>query len=232
MKHRFKIMTVFAMTAAIAACHDTPIIASATTVGDVIAYAYQIGMPEDMIQDYIAMGSGREWTSEQCDQAIAILSSMAGEWDDTSNGNQTQKPEDVPEPIAPAEFEDMPLEEKQDYIASVPGDQKQEYFDMMTEEEQNQFLKTTDTSEQSDMLAGMLGFETSPGYQFSVEELSDDTILISARDENNKLIGMTVFGDSVEETGKTYPVPILAASGIILLSNIVISVLVKKGGCA
>lgn len=33
---------------------------SAATVGDAIAYAYQVGMPEDMIQQYIAMGSGRE----------------------------------------------------------------------------------------------------------------------------------------------------------------------------
>lgn len=85
MKHKFKPMIVSSIAALTVFLNFNPITSSAATVGDVIAYAYQVGMPEDMIQQYIAMGSGREWTSEQCDQAISALSAWAAERDSAIN---------------------------------------------------------------------------------------------------------------------------------------------------
>ena len=55
--------------------------------------------------------------------------------------------------------------------------------------------------------------------------------MISARDEDNKLIGVTVLGDSVEKTGKTYTYPIIAALSTILMSAIGIIILLRKGRC-
>ena len=228
-----KKLLAFATAAAIAVLSGIPMTASATSVGDVIAYAYQVGMPEDMIQQYIAMGSGREWTSEQCDQAIAALSAWAAERDTAiSGGGQQYAPaEKVPDPIEPEEFEEMSIEEKQEYITSIPSEQKQEYLDVMTNDEKNQLLKKLDTSEQVEVIAGMLGFGDPFGYNFSIEDVSNGSVMISARDENNKLVGVTVLGDSVEKTGITYPVPILAATGAILLSAVGIIMIVRKGGC-
>ena len=228
-----KKLLAFAAAAAIAVFSGIPITASATSVGDVIAYAYQVGMPEDMIQQYIAMGSGREWTSEQCDQAIAALSAWAAERDTaiSGGGQQSVPAEKVPDPIEPEEFEEMSIEEKQEYITSIPSEQKQEYLDVMTNDEKNQLLKKLDTSEQVEVIAGMLGFGDPFGYNFSIEDVSNGSVMISARDENNKLVGVTVLGDSVEKTGITYPVPILAATGAILLSAVGIVMIVRKGGC-
>lgn len=230
---RMKKLLAFAAAAAIAVFSGIPMTASATSVGDVIAYAYQVGMPEDMIQQYIAMGSGREWTSEQCDQAIAALSAWAAERDTaiSGGGQQSVPAEKVPDPIEPEEFEEMSIEEKQEYITSIPSEQKQEYLDVMTNDEKNQLLKKLDTSEQVEVIAGMLGFGDPFGYNFSIEDVSNGSVMISARDENNKLVGVTVLGDSVEKTGITYPVPILAATGAILLSAIGIVMIVRKGGC-
>ncbi len=228
-----KKLLAFAAAAAIAVFSGIPMTASATSVGDVIAYAYQVGMPEDMIQQYIAMGSGREWTSEQCDQAIAALSAWAAERDTaiSGGGQQSVPAEKVPDPIEPEEFEEMSIEEKQEYITSIPSEQKQEYLDVMTNDEKNQLLKKLDTSEQVEVIAGMLGFGDPFGYNFSIEDVSNGSVMISARDENNKLVGVTVLGDSVEKTGITYPVPILAATGAILLSAVGIVMIVRKGGC-
>ncbi len=228
-----KKLLAFAAAAAIAVLSGIPMTASATSVGDVIAYAYQVGMPEDMIQQYIAMGSGREWTSEQCDQAIAALSAWAAERDTAISGvgQQSVPAEKVPDPIEPEEFEEMSIEEKQEYITSIPSEQKQEYLDVMTNDEKNQLLKKLDTSEQVEVIAGMLGFGDPFGYNFSIEDVSNGSVMISARDENNKLVGVTVLGDSVEKTGVTYPVPIIAAAGAILLSAVGIVMIVRKGGC-
>jgi hypothetical protein len=228
-----KKLLAFAAAATIAVFSGIPMTASATSVGDVIAYAYQVGMPEDMIQQYIAMGSGREWTSEQCDQAIAALSAWAAERDTaiSGGGQQSVPAEKVPDPIEPEEFEEMSIEEKQEYITSIPSEQKQEYLDVMTNDEKNQLLKKLDTSEQVEVIAGMLGFGDPFGYNFSIEDVSNGSVMISARDENNKLVGVTVLGDSVEKTGITYPVPILAATGAILISAVGIVMIVRKGGC-
>ena len=230
-KMRIKIKTLVVVAASalsIAMC--SPIITSAATVGDVISYAYQVGMPEDMIQGYIAMGSGREWTSEQCDQAIAALSAWAAERDSAISGGNVQT-QTVPDPIEPEEFEEMSIDEKQEYITSIPSDQKQEYLDVMTNDEKNQLLKKLDTSEQVEVIAGMLGFGDPFGYNFTIEDVSDGSVMISARDEDNKLIGVTVLGDSVEKTGKTYTYPIIAALSTILMSAIGIIILLRKGRC-
>ncbi len=227
---KLKYIVASAIAAFTVAFNCSSIAASATSVGDVISYAYQVGMPEDMIQQYIAMGSGREWSSDQCDQAIAALSAWAAERDSAiSDGGQSQQP--AVEPIEPEEFEEMSLEEKQEYITAVPSEQKHEYLDVMTNDEKNQLLKKMDTSEQVEVIAGMLGFGDPFGINFSIEDISDGSVLISARDDDNNLVGVTVLGDSVEKTGITYPVPIIAAFGVILLSVVGIGVMIRKGRC-
>jgi hypothetical protein len=227
---KLKFLVASTIAAFAVAFNCTSISASATSVGDVIAYAYQVGMPEDMIQQYIAMGSGREWSSEQCDKAIGMLSAWAAERDSAiSDGGQSQ-PASV-EPIEPEEFEEMSLEEKQEYITAVPSEQKQEYLDVMTNAEKNQLLKQLDTSEQVEVIAGMLGFGDPFGFNFSIEDVSDGSVMISARDDDNNLVGVTVLGDSVEKTGITYPVPIFVAFGTVLLSVAGIGAMIRKGRC-
>lgn len=202
------------------------ITASATSVGDVIAYARSIGMPEDMIQSYIAMGSGREYTSEQCDQAIAILSTYSFERDDAISSGEEKEVE----PVEPEVFEQMPIDEKKDYITSIPQEDKQEYLDYMTNEEKNQLLKELDITQQVEVISSMLGFGEAFGYDFSIEDISDGYVMISARDENQKLVGVTVLGDSVEKTGKPYTLPILTATGMMLLSVGGMAYIMKRTG--
>lgn len=59
-----------------------PICASATTKEDVIAVAKEVGMPEDLIQNYISMGANMDVSSEDCDKAIAQLYQVYGKTND------------------------------------------------------------------------------------------------------------------------------------------------------
>ena len=59
-------------------CAATAVPASASTVSDVIAAAYAVGIPAQYVQEGIAMYGGGNYTSEQCDQAIASIYSYQG----------------------------------------------------------------------------------------------------------------------------------------------------------
>lgn len=207
---------------------------SATTVDDVIAYARSVGMPEEQVQYYINMGSGGNYTSEQCDQAIAYLASYYADREqiigggDSPESSETGETVDEPERMEEEEFKDMDVHDKQDYVSSLPSEDKKQYLDLMTNEEKNQLVKEMDPSQQVELISGMLGVGDAFGYQFSVENVSDGAIMLSARDENGSLVGVTVLGDSVEKTGKPYLIPIAAFGGLILLSAAGLFLLVRK----
>lgn len=73
MRKKFKIVTAMLCSLCMALCVPNIVNVSATTVNDVIAYARSLGMPESEIQNYISQYGDGEYTSEQCDKAIAYL---------------------------------------------------------------------------------------------------------------------------------------------------------------
>lgn len=235
---------------------------SATTVDDVIAYAYEVGLPEAQIQECINRYSCGTYTSEQCDKAIGMLAQWKADRDAAIGGGDTpsepetesgssssetepgSNTESVPdsdkntnadngtaEPIpedAKEEFVNMDVHDKQEFINSLPSEEKKDYLDLMTNGEKNQLLKELEPSQQVEIISGMLGFGEAFGYQLSVENVSDGAVMLSARDEDGKLVNVSVIGDSVEKTGKSYLVPVSACAGLMLLSVAGMFMLVRK----
>ncbi|MGN0582038.1 MAG: hypothetical protein ACI4KB_04990 [Oscillospiraceae bacterium] len=231
---------------------------SATTVDDVIAYAYAVGLPEAQIQECINRYSGGSYTSEQCDQAIGMLAQWKADRDAAIGGGDTPSEsgtesgssssasdsnadsgpesekntntgadEPIPEDVR-EEFVNMDVHDKQEFVNSLPSEEKKGYLDLMTNEEKNQLLKELDPSQQVEIISGMLGFGEAFGYQLSVENVSDGAVMLSARDEDGKLVNVSVIGDSVEKTGKPYLVPIAVCAGLMLLSAAGMFMLVRK----
>ena len=194
-------------------CGAGTLTASATSVGDVIAHAYAVGLPESDIQACIAQYSGREYTSEQCDQAIAALDNWAKERDNKINeeinkGTTTAAPEEnrttettaataaaaagkTAQTTAPAkkDFLNMTLNEKVEYINSLPADQRNDFVQNMSNEERNSFLKQMKTSDQLDVISAMTDVGKAFGVNFSVDSVSDDASSVSIHDENGNLVG-------------------------------------------
>ncbi len=213
--------------------------ASATTVSDVIAYAYEVGLPESTIQQCINQYSSGTYTSEQCDAAIAALASWAAERDsaieDVLDGDTTSESETttattdesstdatttttVIETPTESEFIDMSLDEKVAYVNSLSEEERTEFIDNMSTDVRNSFLKQLDTDTQLEIVASLVDVGDALGVSFSVDSITDDALAISARDEDGNLIDVTTFGDSVEETGIPYTKPILLGVGAILLA--------------
>ena len=218
--------------------------AAATSVGDVIAHAYAVGLPEAQIQQCIAQYSGGNYTSEQCDRAIAALDNWASQRDqkiedelnkgttapaDNANSsagettttaakaNGQQRSARRPHPLA-KDFMDMTLDEKVSYINSLPADKRDSFVQNMSNDERNSFLKQLDTSDQLDIIASMADVGEAFGVNFSVDEISDGAISISAHDADGNLVGVSTFGNTVEATGIPYTVPVLIGGGAVVVA--------------
>ena len=117
-----------------------------------------------------------------------------------------------------SEFIQLSLEEKIEYVNSLPSAQRKEFISGLSNDARNSILKEMDTDKQLEMIESMMNTSDAFGLNFSVDSISDDAIVISSRDEDGNLMSVTTLGNSVEETGISYTMPLLAGGGAILLA--------------
>lgn len=268
-------------------CAATAVPASASTVSDVIAAAYAVGIPAQYVQEGIAMYGGGNYTSEQCDQAIASIYSYQGRVDElledyfgvpsngggnnnnasdsnsgsnnsnssdnnnsgsnsggnsgssgnnsnsSSNSNSGNNGGSSGDSDGSKSFADMTLDEKIDYVNQLPAEERSNYISNLTTEERNSFIKQLPVSDKAAVLNEFLGVGDSLGLHFTVDEMTNDSVVVSARDKDGKLIDVSAMGVTVEETGKSYTTPItiaalLAGGGICGVSAIIFAAGKKK----
>ena len=266
-------------------CAATAVPASASTVSDVIAAAYAVGIPAQYVQEGIAMYGGGNYTSEQCDQAIASIYSYQGRVDElledyfgvpsngggnsnasdnnsnsgnnssdnnnsgsnsggnsgssgnnsnsSSNSNSGNNGGPSGDSDGSKSFTDMTLDEKIDYVNQLPAEERSDYISNLTTEERNSFIKQLPVSDKAAVLNEFLGVGDSLGLHFTVDEMTNDSVVVSARDKDGKLIDVSAMGVTVEETGKSYTTPItiaalLAGGGICGVSAIIFAAGKKK----
>ena len=268
-------------------CAATAVPASASTVSDVIAAAYAVGIPAQYVQEGIAMYGGGNYTSEQCDQAIASIYSYQGRVDElledyfgvpsngggnnnnasdsnsgsnnsnssdnnnsgsnsggnsgssgnnshsSSNSNSGNNGGSSGDSDGSKSFTDMTLDEKIDYVNQLPAEERSNYISNLTTEERNSFIKQLPVSDKAAVLNEFLGVGDSLGLHFTVDEMTNDSVVVSARDKDGKLIDVSAMGVTVEETGKSYTTPItiaalLAGGGICGVSAIIFAAGKKK----
>ena len=194
MKHMTKKIAGLSLgLALVLGCGVGTLSAAATSVGDVIAHAYAVGLPEAQIQQCIAQYSGGNYTSEQCDRAIAALDNWASQ-------------------------RDQKIEDELNKGTTAPADNRDSFVQNMSNDERNSFLKQLDTSDQLDIIASMADVGEAFGVNFSVDEISDGAISISAHDADGNLVGVSTFGNTVEATGIPYTVPVLIGGGAVVVA--------------
>ena len=261
-------------------------------MSDVIAAAYAVGIPAQYVQEGIAMYGGGNYTSEQCDQAIASIYSYQGRVDElledyfgvpsnggnnnnasnnnsgsnnsnssnnnnsgsnsggnsgssgnnsnsssnsnsSNNANSGNNGGTSGDSDGSKSFTDMTLDEKIDYVNQLPAEERSNYISNLTTEERNSFIKQLPVSDKAAVLNEFLGVGDSLGLHFTVDEMTNDSVVVSARDKDGKLIDVSAMGVTVEETGKSYTTPItiaalLAGGGICGVSAIIFAAEKKK----
>lgn len=86
------------------------------------------------------------------------------------------------------------MQEKIDYVNQMPAEERSNYLSNLTPEERNSFIKQLPLNDKADVLNEFLGVGDSLGLHFTVDEMTNDTVVVSARDKNGKLIDVSGYG--------------------------------------
>lgn len=105
------------------------------------------------------------------------------------------------ERIPSNEFIGMTYEEKNDYIRSFPPEQQQVILDNLSVEERRNMMKQLPIEQKMEVVDSMAEVGEALGINISVEEISDDNISLSMRNDNGEFVGMVNAGTLVEDTG-------------------------------
>jgi hypothetical protein len=126
------------------------------------------------------------------------------------------------------DFINMTLEEKKAYLNGLSESEKTEFVNTMTSSERNSIIKQLGTEDKAALLQSFMSVGEEFGISFDVEELTDDNVVVRARDADGNLVNVTSMGITIDATGYSYTVPIAAAAGLMLLSVGGIAVLIHK----
>ena len=185
--------------------------ASAATKEDVIAAARAAGFPEVYVQAGINKLNEEEYTSEDYDSFIAALHTYEDEiWEKINQqfGTVTTAPENggpstTVTTTAPVQkpFINMTLEEKVAYVQSLPEDERAKFMASLSTTEKNSIIKQLSLNDKTDIINKLIETGKTMGFYFTVDDLEDDKLTISARDEEGKLIDVSSMGVVVDDTG-------------------------------
>lgn len=103
--------------------------------------------------------------------------------------------------ISSKEFAAMSLDEKRTYIASLTPEQRTAFLNNMSPDDYKSLLKQLPIDNKAEIIDGMADITSQLGLTLSVEELTDDNVVLSMKDENGKLVALSAASDTVAATG-------------------------------
>jgi len=127
--------------------------------------------------------------------------------------------------IDSGEFINMSLDEKTDYINSLDEDQKAEFMTSLSREERNSIIKQLPTEEKVEIMKGYVDAAKDMGVNVTVDDISENNISVTLRNEEGIVIDNAAVGVVIDETGISHTKPLLfaglgiltALSGFVLL---------------
>lgn len=131
--------------------------------------------------------------------------------------------------ISKKEFIALSYDEKQAYIATFPPDQQQFIIDNLSPEERRSLLKQMPVDKKIDVIDNMSSVMEDFGINLTVQDINDDTVKLTLRNDNGEIIGKSSIGkDIVENTGYDRRWVYAAAGGLFLLALAGIILVIRK----
>ena len=110
----------------------------------------------------------------------------------------------------------MTLEEKQNYVASLSPEDQTAFLNSLSPDELKSVVKQLPTDEKASVLDNFAKASSSLGVNVTVDEISNDSVSISMRNNKGELVDVASLGVIVEETGYDYrPVYLIAAAMLL-----------------
>ena len=122
------------------------------------------------------------------------------------------------ERIPKAEFIKMPIEEKKEYVASLTDESKQEFLNDLTTEERNSILKQLPAEQKAELIQSYIDAASDMGMNVSVDNIEDNNVSMTIRNNEGQIIGKTSVGSIIDETGISHTAEWMTALLAILIS--------------
>lgn len=126
------------------------------------------------------------------------------------------------------DFINMTIDEKSEYINSLPESERGNFIDNLTTEERNSIIKQLPMEDKTELLSRFAEAGEQMGLNMTVDEITDDSISLSIRNNDGMLVDQSSLGVIVEDTGYDYRLIFGAVSALILVSVSGISLIFRK----
>ena len=130
----------------------------------------------------------------------------------------TKKDGTTEERISKSDFTRMTLEEKKEYVNSLSEESKKEFMNTLSTEERNSILKQLPAEEKAALIQNYVDAAKDMGMNVSVDNIADNNISMTIRNEEGQVIGKTAVGTIIDETGISHTGQLVTAFLAALVS--------------
>lgn len=130
--------------------------------------------------------------------------------------------------ISKDDFIKLSYDEKMAYISSFSPDQQQVIIDNLSPEERRSILKQLPVDQKVDAVKGLSDAMKTMGLNISIEEVSDDSLELSMRNESGELVSVSNAVTLVEETGYDRRKIFAAAGALFVVSAVGLYILIHQ----
>lgn len=121
--------------------------------------------------------------------------------------------------IDSAEFINMTLDEKINYVNTLEDSQKSEFLSGLSREERNSIIKQFPAEQKMALMQNYIDTASSMGMNVVVDSVTDNNISVTVRDNEGVIIDKAGVGIVIDETGISHTKPLLFA-GLGILTAI------------
>lgn len=172
---------------------------------------------EELIQEYFpgfTMPSSGNGNTGQTVTTTTSSGNGSNSSTSTSNGNSSGT---VIDRISEEEFINMTYEEKKAYMAGFSDEELAQFIASLSPAEYKSMMSQLPTDQKLNIVDSMAKAGDAMGMNLTVDEISDDKLSFSVRDDNGQLIGVAAAGIIVEDTGYDYRI-LFSVAGVLLVA--------------
>ena len=193
--------------------YEDPSLYTPDVLDDAIAYLYNY---ESEIKSKLGISDAPEASvttaaDNKSDQTVTQTNVPDNKKDDSSASAA------IPNKPTPDEFINMTLDEKRDYVSTLTPEQQQQFFNGLSADELKSIVKQLPSDDKVDVMDTFIQAGEAMGIKVTVDEINNDGISMSMRNNKGELIDVAAVGVVIEDTGYDYR-GIFALSGALILA--------------
>lgn len=125
-------------------------------------------------------------------------------------------------------FADMDINQKADYINSLPESERSSFIENLSTEERNSIIKQLPIDDKTELLSRFAEAGKQMGLNMTVDEITNDSVSLSIRNDEGVLVDQSSMGVIVEDTGYDYRMIFALVSAGIIASSAGIFLIFRK----